>query len=481
MITEVKRDKNDIFSMFILKTIFKNKYFVRTIQFITLFLFVYAIYYGFENPTKENIFTKNIFWGLFWSFFMIITLVTFGRVFCGICPHGFVGKYITKIGLNKEMPKFLKNRYIGILILFFGWWGVYYTFPGFLKQPLNTAILFTVLSIVAAIFYYVYKDMNYCKYICPLGNLTKAFHKVSFTTFQTYKDACKSCKTFECNTVCSYNLKPFTFEKKNSMDDCTLCMDCSNVCESVNFKFSSPASTLYKKTKVLSSDIWVYLLIFAAISVTMNFHHGLSRSNISDSLPWVISGKYIQSFPIFSNIDMIGFFAFTYASILVISVAFLGMYFSSKVLNVEFKSAFSNLGYAYIPLFIINGLGHILQTFFTKTYSNIINGFIQAFNLNMEQVEPLATRGESWLNIFHLTPYLAIVFSFFILYKRVNLFKVSKRKKILTFISSSSVSILFVVIVLFNAYVFKVYGAKTISHKHSNIEKTVLKALKKKD
>jgi hypothetical protein len=78
MVNNINRNNNDIFSFFILKTIFKNKLFIRIIQIIVLSLFVYAIYFGFENPTKDNIFTKNIFWGLFWSLFMIITLVSFG-------------------------------------------------------------------------------------------------------------------------------------------------------------------------------------------------------------------------------------------------------------------------------------------------------------------------------------------------------------------------------------------------------------------
>ncbi len=464
MVEFIKRDRNDIFSIPILKTVFKNRIFQRSVQVLVLALFIYAIYFGFANPTKENIFTRNIFWGLFWSLFMVSTLPTFGRIFCGICPHGFLGKYITKYGLKQNMPKILKNRYIGIFLLVFGWWAVYYIFPGVLRIPYATAIMFTALSVLAFIFYFLYKDMDYCKYICPIGNLTKAYQKVSFTKLGTYKDACSTCRTFECSEACTYNLKPFTFDKKNSMDDCTLCMDCSSACASVNFKIISPSSTLLKKTKIEKSDIWVYILIFASITFTMSFHHALGRTNISDSLPWVQSANYINSIFDIKSFDLVGLFAFSYSMISVITVSIIGMYLASKVLNESFKSTFYSLGYAYAPLFIIAGLGHLLHSFFTHTYANILNGLIQGFSLNINKVENLASRSDTWLNIFNILPYIAIIWAFVILYKRINLFKVSKSKRILSFIFASSLIVFYLWLNLYKVYVFKEYGVKKRSH-----------------
>ena len=127
------------------------------------YYFFYAIYFGFINPAKENLFTGALFWGIFWALFMVATLPSFGRIFCGICPHGFLGKYITKYGLQKTMPKWLQNKYIGIFILIVGWWGVYYTFPGFWKSPLGTASMFLGMTVIAFIFYFLYSNMSYCK------------------------------------------------------------------------------------------------------------------------------------------------------------------------------------------------------------------------------------------------------------------------------------------------------------------------------
>ncbi|MFN3976760.1 MAG: 4Fe-4S binding protein [Aquificaceae bacterium] len=141
-----QRASSDIFGMPILSFLFKNKYMLAFYRLLTLFLLIYAIAYGFINPTKENIFTNAVFWSIFWPFFMVISLPTLGNVFCMVCPHGFLGKHITKIGLKRRPPKWLANPYIGLIgsnIL--AYWFVIYTFPGFLRSPLCHCKLFPFL------------------------------------------------------------------------------------------------------------------------------------------------------------------------------------------------------------------------------------------------------------------------------------------------------------------------------------------------
>ena len=68
MVNFVKRDKNDIFGIPFLNIIFKNRAFQKTIQILVLLLFVYAIYFGFINPTKE----ENLLWDSRWFVEFII-------------------------------------------------------------------------------------------------------------------------------------------------------------------------------------------------------------------------------------------------------------------------------------------------------------------------------------------------------------------------------------------------------------------------
>ena len=372
MVDFVKRDKNDLFGKPLMRFLFKNRTFLMTLRVVVAALFFYALYFGFAHPGKENLFTGALFWGIFWALFMVATLPSFGRIFCGICPHGFLGKQITKFGLKKSMPKWMQNRYIGILLLVIGWWGIYYTFPSFWKSPLATAAMFSGMTLLAFVFYYIYKDMSYCKYVCPIGTLTRAYDKLSFTKLETYTESCSECRTFECATACPYNLKPFSFAKKNQADDCTLCMDCATSCEAVKFSITKPSEQLFSKFKTLNAEVWTYILILGSIPISMSFAHGLNRTNIADAMIWNRTAEYLGMG------EYAGGFAFGYALLLTVFFSVLGLFLASKALKKDYASTFSTLGYAYAPLFILGSLGHTLGSFFTHDYQEIVTGFAQA-------------------------------------------------------------------------------------------------------
>jgi len=466
MVNFIKRDKNDLFKNPIFGFLFKNQSFLLVLRIIITFIFFYALYFGFTNPSKENLFTGAVFWGIFWALFMVTTLPTFGRIFCGICPHGFLGKYITNIGLQKKMPQWMQNKYIGIFLLVIGWWGIYYTFPGFWKSPFGTASMFTAMTVIAFALYFIYKDMSYCKSVCPIGTLTRAYDKLAFTKLETYTDSCADCKTFDCASACSYNLKPFTFAKKNSTDDCTLCMDCAVSCEAVKFKITKLADKLYGKFKTLPAEVWTYILILAAIPVSMTFAHGLNRSTIADTMIW-------NQTALFFNIpEYGGMFAFLYALLFTIATATIGFYFAAKILNKDFKTTFTTLGYGYAPLFIIGSLGHAVESFFTRGYEKITEGFAQALGFTID-VDDLANRGDAWLHLFSIFKWVAVIWTLILIYQRLKLIKSSKIRKVIAYFCASFLVIFFISINIYRGYVFEKYGSKTMHHHKTNSIKNI--------
>lgn len=463
MVDFIKRDKDDLYGRPIVGFLFKNQKFLMTLKIAVLALFIYAIYFGFAHTGKDNNFTWAVFWGIFWALFMVITLPTLGRIFCGICPHGFMGKYITKFGLKKSMPKWMQNPYIGLFLIIVGWWGIYYMFPGIYRTPLATATLFTVMTLLSFVVYFIYKDMAYCKYICPIGTLTRAYSKLSFTWLGTYKSACDDCKTFECATACPYNLKPFTFDKRNSMTDCTLCMDCSAACEAVNFKLNKPSFSLFSKFQILKAEVWAFILILASISITMSFHHGIGRSSVADEMIWSKTAEFFKGFVDFGSIDPVGLFAFLYAILFTVLAALIGMFIASKILQKDFSKIFYSLGYSYAPLFILGSIAHSLETFFLRGYERIVEGFAQGFGFSVD-VASLANRGDGWLHIFGLLKWVAIVWALIILYKRVKLIDSSKMRKIVAFPFAASLIIFFLSVNIYRGYFLDNYGKASAAH-----------------
>jgi nitrous oxide reductase accessory protein NosL len=463
----MQRDTNDIFRMPILKFIFKNRQFLFVLKLFVALLFFYAVVRGFIYTTfEQNSYTTMLFWTLFWPFFVVVTLSTFGRLFCGICPHGFLGKYITRFGIQKKMPKALDNPFIGVVLLVVGIWVVYYINPTFYKTPLAAAALFGGITFVAFLFFYLYKDMAYCKSICPVGTLMRVYSKVSFTKLGTYANSCKNCTTFDCASACAYNLKPFTFDKKHSQEDCTLCMDCASACESINFKLVKPSANLFEQFKTRKVEVWAVLLITAAITITMSFHHALSRVAISDEYFWVKTGVLLENFVGMRGIDYVGISALAYAMICTIGIASLGIWVASKILHVEFSKLFYTLGYAFIPIFIIGGLSHTYEFFFIHHYSNILNGFINGFGIDADIVKPLASRGDAWLKVFGVMNYVGVIWSLVIMAKRVNFFDAPKLSKVVAFSFASSLILFYLYLNVYKVYAFATYGAKKGGHNH---------------
>lgn len=469
MKTIIQRKRDDLFSFSLTRFLFKNRYFLFILRLTIAFLFFYAIIFGFIYPTKnENLFTTALFWSLFWSFFMVISLSTLGRIFCGICPHGFIGKYITKIGLKNKIPKKLANPFIGLGILLCSYWLPIFLFPGIYTSPYNTAIFFTILTILSFIFFYFYDDMAYCKNICPLGSVTKAFSKVSFTKLETYKDGCSTCKTFDCAKACKYDLKPFTFSKKNSMEDCTLCMDCATSCDNVAFYLKKPSSRLFNNFKIQKVEIWTILLLTSILSFAMTFNHALNRSAISEDFIWNKTSNYIKSFTDIQFISISDLMVLIYAIIFVLSTYTIGIYIASKIMKVEFEKTFYTLGYAIAPLFIIGGLSHIGEFFFLSSASNIINGFNQAFSLGLDKMQPLASRKDEWLHIFKIFSHIAYIWAFILMAIRLKLIDTKKSLKILAFPFASALIIFYMGLNFYTGYVFKTYGVNMGQHNHAN-------------
>ncbi|MDO5687081.1 MAG: 4Fe-4S binding protein [Neisseria sp.] len=445
--------------------IFQNKYFTNVLRLFVLVVFVYAIAYGFYDNSENNRVTGGIFWNLFWPFFMVLMLVTFGRFFCSICPLAFVGKKLNRIGSRKTIPPFLKNPFVGIFFLIVGFWLVYYIFPGFLKSPVASATFFLFFSLLSLWFFYRYKNMAYCKSVCPVSSVTRAFGKVGFTWMTTDATRCADCKTFECAKACDWHLQPFQFDKKNTMADCTLCMDCTRACDAVEFEIKQPSYAANLNFIPQKFEVWAILLVTAAITVTMNFHHALGRVAISDTYPWARSAQWLQSvIALPQGIDAVGLMAFIYALAVTIMLATGGMWIASKIMRLPYGKVFYTLSYAFAPIFIVGGLSHLFEFFFYNYASNVSNAFIQMLHLNIPYMKPLASRSDAWVHMFGFFKHLAVLWALYILYRRFAHLDAPTIRKWLAAPFAAALIAFYLGAGFYAGYALKTYGTKQHQH-----------------
>lgn len=437
MVDTIKRDKSDIFGWTLIGLLFKNRSVLFLVRTFVMVLFVSALYFGFSYPSLvQNPYTTAVFWSLFWPFFMIVSLALIGPAFCGICPHGVMGRYISRFSLNKEMPAWLRHRGVGLGILLLAYWVPVYVFPEFLKSPFISSLLFLVLTLIAVSSYYLFKEMSYCTYLCPIGAVTKGYGKIGMTKLSTYKEECSKCKTFDCAKACKSNLQPYLFDKKNSMRDCTLCMDCAQACEAVSFLVTKPAWSLTKNISDKSTvHTWVFILLLAVITITMRFHHGLGHSSIKTSLPWYKIGKWMEGF-MPAGIDWVGFTALSMALISTFALVLGGFYIGSKIVKTEYKVFLHSMSYALIPLMIIGSLSHVGTFFFVSYTSELAKAYYWLIG-SEHVVRPLATFRDGWVHSFGLLSYVGAVWSQVLVYKRIGLFASSLKVKIAATVFSS--------------------------------------------
>ncbi len=191
--------------------------------------------------------------------------------------------------------------------------------------------------------------------------------------------------------------------------------------------FGSSLLEPIKKTRAV--DVWIYILLFAFMTLTMKIDTNLNHSAVSEFLPWVwISDNLHASFP---N-ALLNFSAvFTLLTSLLVTLFFVSIGFSkaAKILKKERKSLFIEIGYAYAPLALVASVGVAFKSFFTRYFHNVVNGFIDAFDLPFHFLKPLASPDAFWLVWFNACDYIAIVWTLFLLYKRIGLITEETQKK----------------------------------------------------
>lgn len=402
-------------------------------RIISIFMLITVIFTGLWFEDAKMGLATLLAWGIFWPLFTSLVTPTFGNLFCSICPHGFVGRWLNSHGLRKQFPKRLRGVWGGLILIVLGYWLAAYAMPGALGgSTRTTAWYFLIFSIMAFTVFFIYKDMAWCKHLFPLGRLLSLHSKAAVLSITTDKAHCQDCRTFECATSCEYHLSPFLFESRNNMDACTLCLDCVSSCDSVHLTASLPGHAL--KKSILNqdrNDMWVYLVIFAVAGVGIQFLHGLHHTPLKPHLPWTIMGEWLHSITAVeaSFISFGGMFALVMALAVTLITAAWGYHRAALLAEVNWRSAANTLSVALAPVAIIGLIPHALSVFATRTVHNIGNEVGRLMGYSW-QFEPLAVRGDAWISWLSWLPYIAMTWALWLVWQRATLLADLKKDRI---------------------------------------------------
>ncbi len=293
--------------------IFKHRYFLISVQFITLFIFVLLIYGAIGITTSDPSFAKVlrntnlanlIVWSYWWPF-IIITAILFGRFWCTICPMELITSLAGKLGLKRKPGKALKSGWISTLfyaiILVIG----IHTLA-IHRIPNLMAIYMLTLFTVAVIVGLVWEKRTFCTYVCPIGHLLGLYSLISSKELRVADiNVCNNCKTKNCisndnhynfiGRSCTSELYP---AKLTDNKECILCGQCHKSCSHDNIVIKSRkfASDLFSKIELTWAEIVFFILVSGFV-----IYEILSEWEISEAIIMAIPNWVNQSLDISST------------------------------------------------------------------------------------------------------------------------------------------------------------------------------------
>lgn len=249
---------------------FQHTYYPLAGQLLTGIFFLIIIILGFwgSKEPQANM-ALSLTWGL-WEPLVVLSAITLGRVWCGICPVGAVSSWVSgKTGQKAAVPAFLRNYGIyigsaGIALIFLS-----ETLFDMQTSARATAVLIVILTVLAVTVALIYRRRVWCRYLCPLGKMVGLLARCSVLELRANNYVCNSDCTdnfcyvgHESVSGCPVFKAPFSLA---SNQNCILCGNCIKICPN-----KSPVLNL----RLPASGLWSFRRPDSAMSILVCFLAG---------------------------------------------------------------------------------------------------------------------------------------------------------------------------------------------------------------
>lgn len=200
-----------------------------------------------RDPLMYTNFATYLFWVL-WIMGVVFVAALCGRTWCTVCPLGWLNGLVSRLGLRRELPPWLRG-FLPVTLVLITLQLVVYLFA-LHRFPDYTAILLVWMVILAVLLGLVFQRRAFCLLLCPAGAVFGLYARLAPLELRV-KDAtvCADCAAKPCITTspvvkqatlgsqtlqwrsrpegCPVALVPAEIRDSAA---CTLCLNCVHTC-----------------------------------------------------------------------------------------------------------------------------------------------------------------------------------------------------------------------------------------------------------
>jgi polyferredoxin len=243
-----------------LKALLKNPLPQRLLQWgflVALALLIYAAWGREQLPGIDDPYpliythaTTLLFW-VVWFMGIVLAAPLVGRLWCGVCPLGYLSDRLGRLGLNLRWPGGAL-KHLPVLTVFTLGVAAALFFDAH-KSPHQTALLVGASTLLAAVTGLIWKRSLFCGRLCPVGLVLSLYSRHAPLKVGIHdEETCKSCAKRECasrkgrwtrwdagtlvvhkktfSSGCPVALDPPTMDN----NQCLLCLECVRSCPNGN-------------------------------------------------------------------------------------------------------------------------------------------------------------------------------------------------------------------------------------------------------
>ena len=206
-----------------------------------------------RDPLMYTNFATYLFWVL-WIMGVVFVAALCGRAWCTVCPLGWLNGLVSRLGLRRELPAWLRGFLPVTLVLVTLQLAVYlfalHRFPDY------TAILLVWMVILALLLGLVFQRRTFCLLLCPAGTVFGLYARLAPLELRVKETAtCAGCAAKPCiataplakkatlgNQAIQWRSRPegcpvalVPAEIRDSAA-CTLCLNCVRTCCNDNLR-----------------------------------------------------------------------------------------------------------------------------------------------------------------------------------------------------------------------------------------------------